>query len=273
MFMDKGKKVTNLLEVESIINTPLIVLVPFIILGLMQNIEMNNFIFSDLGYQLLNVVQQLITGIGTGVIMGLIIFRIMRKYYSQNLSPLVLITTTLLTYILAENLSGNGVVAVTVLGLFFGNFYVKKKQALFDFSSTLGNSLMILVFVLVGLKIEVPFTDLSFMLRSLVLFAFYVAIRSMSVYVSTLKTDYTPGEKIFMTLNFPKGIAVAVIAFSLITYNFSMGVLKNTSFISLPGAILTLNLILVFMVYSITLSTLVNHFSKYFIHVELEKND
>lgn len=268
MFQEQKNKVTNLLEVESILNTPLTVLLPFIILSVMQTVHIEIDVYSGIAIELLKVIQQFVTGIGAGVIMGIIIFKLMRKYYSSKLSPLILITSTLLTYILAEHLSGNGVVAVTILGLFFGNLYVKQKHVLFEFSSTFGNSLMILVFVLVGLKIDVPLGDLSFLISSFVLFVLYVAIRSMTIYISTLGGEYTNKEKIFMTLNFPKGIAAAVIAFSLVSYNFGA---SGLSFTSLPGGELTLNLIVIFMLYSLALSTVVTRFSKYFIRVDITK--
>ena len=50
-----------------------------------------------------------------------------KKQYSEILSPVTLIASTILTYILAEELGGNGVLAVTTLGLFFGNVYIKRK--------------------------------------------------------------------------------------------------------------------------------------------------
>jgi len=272
IFMNKSNKITNLLEVESIINTPITVLLPFIILSVLQKFGVETINFVDFLQQVLGVIQQFVTGIGAGVVIGLVIFKIMKKYYSQMLSPLLLITSTLLTYILAENLSGNGVLAVTVLGLFFGNFYVKKKEILFEFSSIFGNSLMILVFVLVGLGIPLPFNDTGFIGRSLLLFAVYIGIRSMAVFISTMNTDYSAKEKIFLTLNIPKGIAVAVIVFSLLSYTFGpSGNLAGLDFKSLPGAELVLNLSLAFMLYSLVMATVVNHFSRFFIKMDVEK--
>lgn len=272
MFKEKSNKITNLLEVESLINTPITVLLPFIILGIVQKIGLGGLEYSEFIQQFLAIIQQFVIGIGAGVMMGLIAFKIMKKYYSHRLSPILLITSTLLTYILAENLSGNGVLAVTILGLLFGNLYVKKKQVLFEFSSTFGNSLMILVFVLVGIRIPLPLSDLTFIASSLILFLFYVAIRSMSIYVSTIKENITIKEKIFLTLNIPKGIAVAVIVFSLGSYVFNTeGFLKNAAFSQLPDAQLILNLALMFMIYSLILSTIVNHFSKFFLKVDIAK--
>jgi len=269
-FRNKTNKVTNLLEVESIMNTPFTVLLPFIILSVMNRISFQSTLALDFIKELLSLLQQFITGIGAGVFVGIIIFRVMRKYYSQKLSPLILITSTLLTYILAENLKGNGVLAVTVLGLMFGNLYVKQKNELFEFSSIFGNSLMILVFVLVGLQIQLPLGNLDLLGGSLLLFMFYIGIRSMAIYVSTLKSNFTTKEKLFLTLNFPKGIAVAVIVFSLLSFAFEGGIYGGVMFASLPGAEYALNIAMLFMIYSLILSTVVNHFSKYFIKMELE---
>ncbi len=270
IFMNRSNKVTNLLEVESIVNTPFTVLLPFIILTIMQRIMVQNLLLSDFLRQILSIFQQIVTGIGAGVLMGIVIFKIMRKYYSQRLSPLILITSTLLTYILAEQLNGSGVLAVTILGLFFGNFYVKQKQVLFEFSSIFGNSLMILVFVLVGLQIHLPFGNIGFFLASVILFVVYIGIRSMAVYVSTMNSDFTPREKIFITLNMPKGIAVTVIVFALLSYQFIGGTLGGFTFVSLPWGELVLNLTMTFMIFSLILSTIVNHFSRYFIKIGIE---
>ena len=76
-----------------------------------------------------------VAGIGAGFLVGIIIFKVMKKAYSEILSPLAVITAALLTYILAENLGGNGVLAITTMGLFFGNVYVKQKIQLMEFST------------------------------------------------------------------------------------------------------------------------------------------
>ena len=58
----------------------------------------------------------------------------MKKYYSYTLSPLAMITAAVLTYVGAEALGGNGVLAVTTAGLMFGNLYhVKHMRKLQEF--------------------------------------------------------------------------------------------------------------------------------------------
>ncbi len=246
-------RVIELLNIESIINTPLIVLIPFIIIDLLKDYKAELFL-SKFMESFAPFINQFVTGIGAGILIGIVVFKVMRTQYSESLSPLALITTALVTYILAENLGGNGVLAVTTLGLFFGNIYVKEKESLHEFSYIFANSLEILVFVLVGIMIKIPL-DFSFFVRSIVLFIIYLVIRYMAVQMCFSKLNYSFKEKLFMSLNVPKGIAVTVVVFILATFE-------------IDGIQPILNLILIFIVYSIILSTIVVKASKSFLEAE-----
>ncbi|MBD3310619.1 hypothetical protein GF351_05360 [Candidatus Woesearchaeota archaeon] len=267
-------KVIEFLEIESILNTPMIVLLPFIFLDLMQTVA-GEIVFEHLLEQILPFLLQITAGIGSGVLVGLVIFKGMRKKYSETVSPLAIITAALISYILAENLGGNGVLSVTTMGLFFGNIYVKEKAQLQEFSSMFTSALEIIVFILVGLTIKLPL-DMGFYFRSLMLFAIYLIIRLTAIEIGFRK-EFTFKEKIFMTLNVQKGIAVAVIAFTLVSYSITrssvvVGLAQEESILltALPGVETVLNLILIFMLYSIILSTVISKFSKRFISVQLE---
>ncbi|KYK26252.1 hypothetical protein AYK26_05590 [Euryarchaeota archaeon SM23-78] len=255
---DKAKKIFGLLQIEAIINTPLIVLIPFVLLDLINILQLGqgDFVSSFIA-QIPAFLAQIVVGIGSGLVIGLIVFKTMQKAYSHQFSPVAIITATLLAYILAENLRGNGVLAVATLGLMFGNFYVKEKGQLQEFSYMLSNALEILVFVLVGLIIKFPLT-ISFFIKSFLLFCLLILARAGAVFVSLKKTDYSLKEKLFLSLNMPKGIAVAVVAFTFFS-------LYEEAFIQL-GVIL--NLILVFMIYSLVLSAVVERLSKKFISID-----
>ena len=124
-------KLFEFLKVEAIINTPLIVLIPFLLIDVMKNVT-DGSILEILSSQAFPFAQQFVAGIGAGILVGFIFFRFMKKYYSQTLSPLALITAALLTYVISESLGGNGVLGVTTAGLVFGNVYkikhIKKLQ-------------------------------------------------------------------------------------------------------------------------------------------------
>ncbi|MBD3312977.1 hypothetical protein GF345_00885, partial [Candidatus Woesearchaeota archaeon] len=180
LMKDVKNKVLELLEVEAIINTPLIVIIPFLILEFIEaGISTETFATQFLN-QILPFIQQLVVGIGSGILVGILIFKVMKKAYSEMLSPLALIVAALLTYVLAEVLQGSGVLAVTTLGLFFGSVYVTHKGEMQEFSSFFSYALEILVFVLIGLIIQIDLT-LRFLALSLSLFLLLVLLRYLAV--------------------------------------------------------------------------------------------
>ena len=250
MFRNAYNKVFEFLRLESLLNTPLIVLLPFIILDLKTTLR-DELIISTFIEQFLPLLQQFVVGIGSGILIGLIMFKFMRKRYSVVLSPLAVITSALLAYIIAENLDGNGVLAVATMGLLFGNLYLKQKFQLREFASVFSNSLEILVFVLIGLIVIIPFS-LEFFINSSMLFALHLIIRFSAIIFSLRGMDFTLKEKVFMSLNAQKGIAVAVVVFSFATLNIS-------------GMEVILHLVLAFMLYSIILSTVVFSMAKFFV--------
>ncbi|MBU1201908.1 MAG: cation:proton antiporter [Nanoarchaeota archaeon] len=251
----KVVRTIRLLEIEAIINTPIIVIVPFIVLDFLAASEGGQIFESFVG-QTVPFLKQIIIGIGAGVVVGIIIFKAMRNFYHHDLSPLAIITAALISYILAENLGGSGVLSVATMGLFFGNMYVKKKITLKEFSSIFSNALEILVFLLVGFLISIDLS-LSFFIKSAVLFILLIVSRWCAVTIALKKSGYKVKEELFIALNMPKGIAVAAVVFS-----FSVK--------QLQGLEIIMNLALVFIVYSLVLSAIVDHYAKKFINVELE---
>lgn len=256
-FMKESKNaVVEFLQVESIINTPLIVLLPFLFLDITNTVGTQAFLSTFLN-QLAPFLQQLISGIGSGIIVGLLFFKIMRKYYSPTISPIATITIALIAYVLAENLGGNGVLALTTLGLFFGNIYIKEKEELQKFSFMFTNLLEVFVFIIIGLIIDIPLTRVFF-IKSFSLFLLFLLVRFASLNLAFFRKEYHMKEKIFMTLNIPKGIAVAVVAIALST-------------LAIPQIKTVLDLVLAFLIYSIIFSTIITKFSKYFIRTQVIK--
>ncbi|HII71293.1 TPA: hypothetical protein HA265_00895 [Candidatus Woesearchaeota archaeon] len=244
-------KIVDFLEIESIINTPIIVLVPFIIIDLFQ--EMKEMTWTAVAPQLIPFLQQIITGVGTGVVVGLLVFKVMSRFYEEKLSPIAVVAAALLTYVLAEHLGGNGVLAVTTMAVIFGNLYIVHKQVLGSFISIFSSFFQVLVFILIGLIIQIDFS-MMFLLKSMVLFAAYLLIRLAALEV-TFWNRYSWKEKAFMTINAPKGIATAVVIFLLSTF-------------SIPSLDRVLDYGIIFIIYSIIASTVVAKFSKFFIQVE-----
>ncbi len=230
----------TLLKLESIFNTPLTVILPFLVLELMQNIKA--IMFAEVIEQMIPFIMKFIVGIGAGVFVGIILFKIVQRVYAEVYSPLAVIVAALLSYVLAENLGGSGVLAVTALGLFFGNVYVKEKFTLLGVESVFAKALYILVFVLTGLIIKIPYTK-EFFITSGILLAAYTAIRFLAVAMSVRKEKYTIGEKIFMSINAPKGVPTAAVVFILAVYN-------------IEGISTVIDMTFAFILYSIILSSI-----------------
>ncbi len=249
IFKNAGNKVFEFLKLEALLNTSFVVLLPFIILDFKDALK-EGFIahFIDNIWPLL---QQLFVGIAAGVLMGLVLFKFMRRRYSAVLSPLAVITSALLAYIIAENLNGNGVLAVASMGLLFGAVHLSHKPQLQSFASVFSNSLGVLVFVLIGIIVSIDFSA-NFLIKSILLFLGYILIRFASILFALRGMDFTMKEKIFMSLNVQKGIAVAVVVFSLATSG-------------IEGIGTILNLALAFMIYSIVLSGFAVRVAKFFI--------
>lgn len=235
-FKGKSKSIT-MLKLESIFNTPLTVLLPFLILDLMQTTS----ITAEIMEQLTPFIMKFIVGIGAGVFVAIILFKLVQRSYAEVYSPLAVIVAALLSYVLAENLGGSGVLSVTALGLFFGNVYVKEKPALLGAESVIAKALYILVFVLTGLIIRVPYTK-EFFITSGILFLCFTAIRFVSVYFS-LHRDFKMGEMLHITLSAPKGVATAAVVFSLLIH-------------SIEGMNVVLDMTFAFIIYSIIVSSI-----------------
>ena len=259
MFKDKKKKVFKILEIESIISVPLILLVLFIIIESIKNAKVK-IISPNLIDNFAPFLQNIIIGIGVGILVGLIVFKVMRGKYSERISPIAIITAALLAYILAGRLGGNEVFAVGTMAFFFGNVYIKEKRQLQKFSSIFVDSLKIFVFILIGLIIDIPLT-LEFFYKSLILFFAYLLIRLVSVNISLYNLGYSMKEKFFLALNAQKGVAVAVIALTLTT----MAADKTNFLYEYAGLKEVLGITLIFIAYSIIFSAIAIKFSNFFI--------
>jgi len=242
LLRSKAQKTIKFLEVEAILNTPIVVLIPFILLDIINQI-VNNTVVSWQAY-LIGILTQILVGIGSGIFVGMIFFRSMRKFYSEEISPLAVITAALIAYILAENLYGNGVLAVAVLGFVFGNMYVSHKDVLQEFSGMLSNALEILVFILLGYMITLDFNWIVY-INSITIFVAIILIRYFSVRMTLKNENYSHKDYWFLSLNLSKGIAVAVLVFSL-------------AILGSPQIILINKYVVLIMIYSLILGTIVN---------------
>lgn len=239
----------NVLKLEAIFNTPLTVVLPFVVVDFMRGAPAG--VLPEFINMIAPFLTKVIAGIGSGIFIGLILYKLTKKKYSPIYSPLAVIVAAMLTYVLAENLGGNGVLAVTTLGIFFGNIALKEakpRAGLLSAESVLTKALFIFVFILVGMTIKIPLT-FDFFIRSGILFLSYILIRFIAVSLCFRSREYDFRRKLFMTMVSPKGISTATVVFIFAIYNIP----GTTYFI--PGISIVLDLTLVFILFSILVSS------------------
>ena len=245
IFKDQKSKLIEILKIESIVNTPLNVIIPLILINVYQGIFEAQIVLKTF-------LQSIMTGVGSGVVIGLIIFGLMRKKYSENLSPIVILASALISYSLAENLGGNGILSVTSLAVVYSISTLKEKTNLGKFTSVFAMLLRIIVFILLGLVIRIPL-ETNFIFKTIVLFLIYLIIRFIVVKISFRELPFK--NIMFMSLNAPKGVATAVVIFIL-------------SGLDIQGISTIINLSFAFVIYSVFLETFTARFS-----TKLIKND
>lgn len=245
----KNHNLVKILEIESIINTPFVMLFVVMIITTFHEVNADFSLLS----QIFAFLQQIVVGIGSGILIGLVVFKLMKRTYlsafHKNLAQLGLIGAALLAYVISENMNGSGIIAITAFGVFFGNSFVKEKTELEGFSTLFSDFLEILVFVMLGLVIKIQL-DLVFMAN--VLFIFLISLFTRYLASSLVLRELNTKAKIFVTLVSPKGIATATIAL----------LLASTV---LPGLEYFLNLLLFVMLLSIIISSITTKFAGYFL--------
>lgn len=248
-----ANKAIQILELESIFNAPFTIILPLIALEIIRTTGQETLSSVILG-QISPLALQITAGIGMGVLFGFFVSKSMRKFYSQELSPIILLVAALLAYILAETIGGSGVLSVATMGLFFGNTIIRNKEDLQQLNELLGSIFVMLVFVLVGFLVDIDFS-LALIIKTIILYILAIFIRFQVINATIPSSKFTWKEKVFMTLLIPKGIAVAVVVFSLAVLEFEASIT--------PLLEVTTQVIVLIMALSLLVATIVARFSHY----------
>lgn len=254
MLKTGANKVVQILELESIFNTPFTIILPLIFIELIQASTSSSAVISDLLFgQFKPLILEITAGIGLGIIFGYFVAKNFKKFYSSAVAPIALLTFVLVAYLGAELIGGSGVLSVATMGIVFGSFAIKNSEDLHSFNETLTSIFVFLVFILAGFIVDTSITGM-FILKVLFIVIIGILVRFVSIDIVLRKKDFTLKEKFFMSVMMPKGIAVAVVALSLAVMDFVVGFEPMVSLI--------VQIILVSMVISLFFSTIVAHFSK-----------
>ena len=202
----KSKKALNILKIESILNSPISVLIPLLFLDIIvlsPGSVIEPMVYAGTFWQML------VAGLGTGIIVGFSISKIVSRMLKEY-SPLLLFSIALITYALAEAVGGSGVLAVTVCGLIAGNMFIPDKKNIISFDDNLSEMLRISIFVMLGAQVFLTIGGADFV--GIVLFFIIVTlVRPIFLIPSLgkLRKTFSRKDLLFMSFVAPRGIASA----------------------------------------------------------------
>lgn len=208
--LSKSRKAVAILKIESIFNAPLTVLLPIIFLDLV--VIQPGALLEPMKY-MSQFWLMVASGVGTGIIIGLAASKVMKGMLRQY-TPLLLLALALITYTLAENIGGSGMLAVAVAGLLAGNLVFREKKEVRAFEDQLSEMLRISVFTLLGAQITFSLT-LEQTLMAAVFFAAVFLFRPIFVFPTLgkeLRAELSRKEMMLLSFVAPRGLAAAAMA-------------------------------------------------------------
>ncbi|MCX6817475.1 MAG: cation:proton antiporter [Candidatus Aenigmarchaeota archaeon] len=244
----KYKNSLTVINVESIFNSPFAAIFLLLFLGMVTMEPGALFEPIKYGGQLWLMI---VAGLGTGVLVGLAVSKLMKTMLSQY-SSLILFSIALITYALAENVGGSGILAVAVCGLVAGNFGFpeKERSQVNTFDDQFSEMLRISIFTLLGAQVMLIF-DPSQLILSFAFFLILFLIRPIFVIPLLGKERSKYSKKDIMVMSFiaPKGDSEAALAPLVAATLIGAGALEAGNQI--------MNIIFLVILFSILFSTIV----------------
>jgi len=193
------------LRIEGDTANPLIMLVAF---SLIYFIGLRGDVINNIT----DFIQYILIGLGVGIFVSIIIFKLLKPNKITWIHELMLISAAYLTYLLTEYLGGFGLLAIMIFGVMFGNSYIRKKSEMNTFSPFIFKSMEILIFILIGFIITFSI-DTGLLWNALLIFLAYIIIRL--IVISFAYRRYSLQNKLLLTLA-PKGMVygAALLVFS-----------------------------------------------------------
>jgi NhaP-type Na+/H+ and K+/H+ antiporter len=222
------------LKTEGDFANPLILFFAFSILVFYT---LNSLISENILYFL----KYILIGLGTGVIVGIIVFKSLKNQYNTPVNELAMVAMAIVTYIIAEQLSGSGLFAVMVLGTFFGNSYVRKTTCMYQFSPFIFKTLELLIFILIGFVTILNF-DYAVFFYSIIIFLIYLIVRFIIIHL--FYSSYSFNNKLLLTCA-PKGMILGIAILVLSVYG------------TIESSLITV--MVLFLIYSLVLGIVVEY--------------
>ena len=157
----------------------------------------------------------IVIGFAFGLAGGFAMYQaVKRKVIPHYLLNVASLSMVLLIYVLSDVFAHeSGLLAVVVMGMYLGNSDLPNLKELLYFKESLSVLLISILFIL--LSANIPIEDLMLIMdwRTAILFAFIIfVVRPLGVFLSTIGSNLSFREKLFVSWVGPRGIVAAGIA-------------------------------------------------------------
>jgi NhaP-type Na+/H+ or K+/H+ antiporter len=171
----------------------------------------------DSTYWLVSAAAQLILGPLAGLVMGWLGGRVLlwskaQDYTSEVYEGVGAISLAIATYLLANQIGGNGFIAAFVGGLTFGNVVKGQCKFIYEFTESEGQLLSWGAFFLLGLVlVPTAVAHLDGAGLAVILTSLFI-VRPLAMWISLTGTDTSPMTGLFLGWFGPRGLATALFA-------------------------------------------------------------
>lgn len=204
-------RVATVLEAEGVLIDPIGAILAVVILGLALSTDPTSLLLVESGVGLARIA----AGAAFGVVAGFLLARALRisRLLPDGLQNVFVLSSVLLLYAGAESiLSHSGVLAVTIAGVVVGNTRSPVERDLREFKDQLTVMLVGLLFVM--LAADVRYEEVVALgWRGLgVVATLVIVVRPLTVWLCTLGSELSTGDRVFIAWIAPRGIVAAAIA-------------------------------------------------------------
>lgn len=205
--LKKQADILTILKMESIINSPLAVLIPFLFLSFLESAPSEVLVPTVYISQFWLMIA---AGVGGGLVIGFAVTSILDRMLKEY-TPLLLFALALLTYGLVEAVGGSGMLAAAVSGCIIGNTAFAHRKAAKKFHSEISDMLRISIYTLLGAQV---FLDLNpLLILAEILFVVLVfAVRPILITFLAREVEADYESMTLLKWVAPRGISAAAMA-------------------------------------------------------------
>lgn len=203
-------RIGALVRWEGIINDPIgavlaVLVFEGILAGGFQAMSMN--LLSGLGLTV-------VAGTGTAVVGAVALIVALKRHWIPDFLESPMTLALVISVFAASNAiqEESGLFAVTLMGIILANQSLVKVGHIVEFKENLRVLLISTLFVVLAARIDIATVEQLSIESALFLVALIVVVRPLSIFVSTIGTDLTWRDKLFVSMMAPRGIVAAAIA-------------------------------------------------------------